>query len=60
MKHATARQLKWNLVDHMLCMAHDDTGTGPFSDYTPEERQYNIEQVERIARMLNVKDHIYL
>ena len=58
MKHETARKIKWDLVDHLLCMVHDESPQ--LSDYSSEERQYAIEQVERIARMLNVKDHMYL
>jgi hypothetical protein len=59
MKHETARQIKWDLVDHLLvCLAEGGVALG--ADYTPEEREYAQGQIRRIAGMLNVRDHIYL
>jgi hypothetical protein len=59
MDHKTARKVKWDLVDALLCMVHEEP-TPLTQDYNEEERLYAIEQVERFARMLNVKDHVYL
>lgn len=60
MKNAQARRIKWDIVDHLLCQVHMDDGAHWMADWTPEERRYAVEQVERIARVLNVTDHMYL
>lgn len=58
MKHSQARQVKWDLVDKLLVTVHNNDEF--MSEYTPEEREYAIEQAERFARMLNVTNHMYL
>lgn len=58
MKHETARQIKWDLVDHLL--ANFDEGEMAVADYSPKEREYAKDQIRRIARMLNVTNHIDL
>jgi hypothetical protein len=60
MKHSKARQIKWDLVDQLLCLVIEETGSPLFVEYTREDREYAIEQVKRIARTLNVTEHIYL
>jgi hypothetical protein len=58
MKQSTARQIKWDIVDHLL--ANFAEGEIPVADYTPEEREYAQAQIRRVAAMLNVKNHIDL
>lgn len=58
MKHETARQIKWDLVDHLLTNFAE--GEMAVADYTPEQREYAKDQIRRIARMLNVTNHIDL
>jgi hypothetical protein len=58
MKHSQARQIKWDIVDHLL--AHFAEGEMAVADYTPEEREYAEAQIRRIAGMLNVTNHIDL
>jgi hypothetical protein len=58
LKHSRARQIKWDIVDHLLCSYIESEVVA--NDYTQEERDYAIDQIRRIAKMLNVTDHIYL
>lgn len=58
MKNSQARQIKWDMVDHLF--THFSEGEIAVADYTPEEREYAHQQICRIARMLNVTNHIYL
>jgi len=57
MKNAQAKQIRWDLVDHLLCNYLEGEAS---ADYTESEREYAISQIRRIAKMLNVTDHIYL
>lgn len=57
MKNAQAKQIKWDLVDHLLSNYLEGEAS---ADYTESEREYAISQIRRIAKMLNVTDHIYL
>jgi hypothetical protein len=58
MKHSATRQIKWDIIDHLLC--HFAEGEIPVADYTPEELEYARAQIRRVAAMLNVKNHIDL
>ena len=58
MKNSQAKQIKWDLVDHLLSTF--EGGGIMTADYTPEEREYAGEQIRRIARILNVTNHIDL
>lgn len=57
MRSTQAKQIKWDLVDYLLCNYAESDVT---SNYTQDEREYAISQIRRIAKMLNVTDHIYL
>jgi hypothetical protein len=59
MKNTQAKQIKWDLVDHLLCNFADNTNF-TFGDYSGEEREYALAQIRRIAGVLGVKNHIYL
>lgn len=58
MKHETSRQIKWDIVDHLL--ANFAEGETAVADYTQEEREYANDQIRRIAAILGVKNHIDL
>lgn len=58
MKHETSRQIKWDIVDHLL--ANFAEGEMAVADYTQEEREYANDQIRRIAAILGVKNHIDL
>jgi hypothetical protein len=58
MKHSTARQIKWDIIDHLL--SHFAEGELAAAEYTPEELEYAQAQIRRVAAMLNVKNHIDL
>lgn len=59
MKHDTARQIKWDIVDHLL-MNFTDTTNSTYGDYSDEQREYAKEVIQRIAASLNVKNHMDL
>lgn len=56
MNHSTARQIKWDIVDYLVCNFVD----GEIDGYTSEDKDYVIDQIKRIALMMNVKDHVSL
>lgn len=59
MNHSTARQIKWDIIDHLLS-DFAETANSVYGDYTDEQREYAKDVIKRIAVQLNVKNHIYL
>jgi hypothetical protein len=57
MNNTQAKQVKWDLVDHLLS---NFTETDTFYSYSPDEQAYALDRVKRIAALLGVKNHIYL
>jgi hypothetical protein len=60
MKHSKARQIKWDLVDHLLANFDEGESLPALLDYNKEDLEYARDQIRRIARMLNVTNHISL
>jgi|DEB0MinimDraft_6_1074348.scaffolds.fasta_scaffold00355_35 hypothetical protein len=58
MHYNDARQVKWDLVDYLLCNYTESSLF--YEDYDEEKREYAQHLIRRIAANLNVKDHIYL
>jgi len=58
MKNAEAKQIKWDIVDHLLSNFMESDVV--YTDYTDEQKQYAKDVIKRIANNLNVTNHIYL
>ena len=55
----TSRQIKWDLIDHLFCNFADFTNP-IFEEYTEEEKEYALEVIRRMAKSLNVRNHVDL
>jgi hypothetical protein len=59
MKNTQAKQIKWDIVDHLIC-EFETIDNNAYGDYSNEEREYAKAQIRRMASVLGVKNHIYL
>ncbi len=58
MKNTEAKQIKWDIVDHLLSNFMESDVV--YTDYTDEQKDYARNVIKRIAANLNVQNHIYL